>query len=91
MALLTASMSLRKTRANRMIGMSSESSASSIHASSGADLLLRRMPLKRVARYRISAKASDSCFRASTFLACWSVSRLRGLMHSAAAATGEIA
>lgn len=91
MALLTASMSLRRTRANRMIGMSSESIASSIHASSGGDLLPRRMPLKRIARRRISTNASDPCFRASTFLACRSVSRPRGLIHSAAATTGEIA
>lgn len=34
MALLTASMSLRRTRAHHVIGMSSESIASSIHASS---------------------------------------------------------
>jgi len=51
----------------------------------------RRMPLKRIAKRRISANASDPRFRASTFLACRSVSRPRGLMHSAAATTGEIA
>jgi hypothetical protein len=59
--------SLRKTRANRMIGMMSESIASSIQGSSVSDLLLRRIPLKRIARRRISANASDPCFRASTF------------------------
>lgn len=59
MALLTASMSLRRTRANRMIGMSSELIASSIHASSGADLLPRRMPLKRIAKHRIDALAKQ--------------------------------
>lgn len=91
MALLTASMSLRKTRANRMIGMMSESIASSIQGSSVSDLLLRRIPLKRIARRRISANASDPCFRASTFLACRGVSRPLGFMHSAAATTGEIA
>ena len=74
-----------------MIGMRSESIASSIHASSATDFLLRRIPLKRIARRRISANASDPCFRASTFLACRPVSRPRGLMHSAAAITGEIA
>lgn len=46
MALLTASMSLRKTRANRIIGMSSESIASSIQGSSVFDLLLRRRPVE---------------------------------------------
>lgn len=90
MALLTASMSLRRTRANRIIGMSSQSIASSIHASSGADLFPLRMLLKRIARRRISAKVSAPCFRASTFLACRSVRRPRGLMQSAAATTGEI-
>ena len=53
-----ASMSLRKTRTNRMIGVISESIASSIHESSGVDLLPRRIPLKRITGRRISANAS---------------------------------
>lgn len=82
-------MSLRRTRANRMIGMRSESIALSIHASSGADLLPRRMPLKRASPG--VGESVRSLLQDIDFLTCRSVSRPRGLMHSAAAITGEIA
>ncbi|ESZ01165.1 hypothetical protein X737_38840 [Mesorhizobium sp. L48C026A00] len=91
MELSTASVSLRKTRANRMIGMSSESIASSIHASSGADLLPRR---NAVEAHRQAAHLCESIrsllqgIDPSCLPVCQQAMRL---MHSAAATTGEIA
>ena len=88
---LTASTSLFKARTNRTMGARSVSIASSIQAGSGSALRPRKMPLKRMARRRIVAKAGEPALRASTFLACSKVSFPLGLMQSAAAMTGDIA
>lgn len=88
MALLTALMSQHTGEPHDR--NESESIASSIHASSTSVFLPRRIPLKRIARRRLSANAVDPCFKASTFLACRDVSIPRRFMHSAAATTGEI-
>lgn len=43
--------------------------ASSIHLASASEFLLRKMPLKRMAKPRIMANTAESCFKALTFLA----------------------
>ncbi|MBB3148481.1 T5SS/PEP-CTERM-associated repeat protein [Phyllobacterium trifolii] len=53
-ALRTASMSRPSTLANRTIGRRPESIATSIQASSGSDTPARKMPLKRVAKVRVT-------------------------------------
>ena len=90
-ALLTASMSLFRVRANRTMGARSVSIASSIQAESGSALRPRKMPLNLIARRRIVVKAGEPALRASTFLACSAVSFPLGFMQSAAAMTGDIA
>lgn len=67
-AFFTASRSRCNIRANRAISTSSVSIASSIQSSTKPGLLLRRMPLKRMAKLRIVANAAEPCFSASTFL-----------------------
>ncbi|KSV83142.1 hypothetical protein N183_38265 [Sinorhizobium sp. Sb3] len=52
-----------------MIAVSSVSMASSIHSSGASGLLLRKMPLKRMAKPRIMANTREPCFNALTFLA----------------------
>lgn len=43
--------------------------ASSIHSCSASELLLRKMPLKRMAKPRIMANTVEPYFKAMTFLA----------------------
>ena len=49
-----------------------------------------RMPRKLITKLHIRAKSGQAFFRASTFAACHSVSRDRGLLNSATATSGEI-
>jgi hypothetical protein len=84
-------MSQFKVRANRTMGARSVSIASSIQAGSGSALRPRKIPLNRMARLRIVAKAVEPALRASTFLACSAVIFPLGFMQSAAAISGDIA